>query len=274
MKPIVAVVDTNSFSKAIHLIGGIHELNKPEKTTVVKVGIFNAKSGICTTVKTLNSIIDTFNKTKKILVAESDSFAGPGLERLEVWKDCYNERAIPFNLSNDNDTKEVEIAGETVPFSHVLFEPKSFVSTHVPRRFEETGDEDLMSMGTILKNLLGLILDTKKFRFHEQLSTALLDMYESIGGIDLAVIDGTWTFLGWKKRRTIVSTNVLLVGKDAVAVEAVGAYLVGYDPVERPLLQEARDRGLGKIDIGEIDIVGNIESPRKMVLEAFYKLQS
>ena len=163
MKPTVAVVDTDSFSKAIDLIGGIHDLNKPEKTTVVKVGIFNAKSGICTTVKTLNSIINAFSKAKTILVAESDSFAGPGLERLDVWKDCYNERAVPFNLSDDSETKEVAIAGETVPFSHVLFESKAFVSTHVPRRFEQTGDEDLMSMGTILKNLLGLILDKKKF---------------------------------------------------------------------------------------------------------------
>jgi uncharacterized protein (DUF362 family) len=273
MKPIVSVVDTGSFAKAIDLIGGIDSLNKPEKTAIVKVGVFAVKTGICTTVNTLSSIIDAFSNVKKVLVTESDSFAGPGLERLEIWKDCYNDRVVPFNLSDDENTKEVEIAGETVPFSHVLFEPKSFVSTHVPRRFEETGDEDLMSMGTILKNLLGLILDKKKFRFHEQLPRALLDMYEVIQGIDLAVIDGTRVFLGWKKERTTVPAGVLLVGKDAVAVEAVGAYLVGYDPLERPLLQEAKDRGAGEIDMRKIDVVGDIETPRNMVLEAFDKLR-
>ena len=274
MKPKVAIVDTDSFVEAIDLIGGISDLDDPEKTVIVKVGVFAAKTGICTTVKTLNSIIDAFANAKKIFVTESDSFAGSGLERLEIWKDCYNDRVVPFNLSDDVVTKEVEITGETVPFSHVLFEPKTFVSTHVPRRFEETGDEDLMSMGTILKNLLGLILDKKKFRFHEKLEMALMDMYEIIGGIDLAVIDGTRVFLGRGKERTTVSTEVLLVGRDAVAVEAVGAYLVGYDPLERPLLQEANDRGLGEIDIGKIDIVGDIEAPRKMVIEAFDKLRS
>lgn len=36
-----------------------------------------------------------------------------------------------------------------------------------------------------------------------------------------------------------------------------------------PVLQEARDRGLGVIDIDKIDIAGDIESPKEMILEAF-----
>ena len=74
-------------------------------------------------------------------------------------------------------------------------------------------------------------------------------MYEAIGGIDLAVLDGTYTYLGRKKKRKIVSSNFLVAGKDAFAVEAVGANLVGFNPLEMPVLQEAKDRGLGEIDI-------------------------
>ncbi|KYK34737.1 MAG: hypothetical protein AYK19_02370 [Theionarchaea archaeon DG-70-1] len=269
MTPTVAVVDNDSFTKALDLIEGINDLNTPERKVVIKVGIYNPQTGICTTVNTLNSIINSFDKATEVRVVESDSGAGPGLKRLEIWRGCYNDRVVPFNLSDDKDTKAVEIAGESVPLSHIFFEPNTFISTHVPRRYEDAGDEDLMNIGSIIKNLLGLIPDTKKYRFHEQLPTALLDIYEAIGGIDLAVLDGTHAFLGWKKKKSTVSPRVLLVGKDAFAVEAVGAYLVGFDPTEMPVLQEARNRGLGEIDIDKINIIGDIEAPKHMIIEAF-----
>ncbi|MHA1908479.1 MAG: DUF362 domain-containing protein [Candidatus Thorarchaeota archaeon] len=274
MGPTVAVVDTESFSQGIDLIGGIDDLNRPDKTLVVKVGIYNPETGICTTPKTIDAIIESFDLSPEILIAESDSGAGPGLERLKIWENCYNDRAIPFNLSDDELTKDVTVAGEKVPFSHVLLEPNTFISTHVPRRYVEAGLEDLMNLGFNIKNLLGLILDTKKHRFHEQLTTALLDMYEAAGGIDLAVLDGTKVYLGYKKERVTVSPNVLVVGRDAFAVEAVGMHLVGFDPMENPVLLEGKERGLGEIDLSKINILGDIESPRKLVLDAFKKLAS
>ncbi|MFQ5979910.1 MAG: DUF362 domain-containing protein [Candidatus Heimdallarchaeota archaeon] len=269
MTSTVAVVNKDSFMQALDLIGDINDLNAAEKLVVVKVGIYNPETGICTTVQTLEAIIQAFDNAPAIRVAESDSGAGPGLKRLELWQDCYNDKVVPFNLSDDTKTKAVEVAGENVLLSHVLFKPNVFISTHVPRRYEDAGDEDLMNMGSIIKNLLGLIPDTKKYRFHEQLPMALLDMYEAVGGIDLAVLDGTQVFLGRKKKRTAVSPGVLLVGRDAIAVEAVGAHLVGFDPTEMPVLKEARKRGLGEIDIGKIKIIGDIETPKQMILGAF-----
>ncbi len=274
MKPIVAVVDTDSFSDAIDAIGGVDDLNTPERRVVIKVGIYNTETGICTTTGTINSITSAFTKSSKILIAESDSGAGPGLERLKLWNDCYSERVTPFNLSEDESTVDVDVSGETVPFSHTLMEPNTFISTHVPRRYEEAGLEDLMNLGSIIKNLLGLILDTRKHRFHNKLPVALLDMYEAVGGIDLAVLDGATVYLGYKKERLTVRTNVLLVGKDAFAVEAVGMHLVGFDPLENPVLQEARKRGLGEIDIDRIEIVGDIDSPREKIATAFRRIQA
>ncbi|MFX1341887.1 MAG: DUF362 domain-containing protein [Promethearchaeota archaeon] len=269
MKPTVAIVDSHAFSKAVNLINGFNNLNNPDQKVVIKVGIYNPETGICSTVDTVNSIAKAFDKAPKILVAESDSGAGHGLERLKVWSDCYTDRIVPFNLSDDEKTRIVEVAGEKVPFSHTLLEPNTFISTHVPRRYEDAGLEDLMNMGFTIKNLLGLILDTKKHRFHDHLPIALLDMYEAIGGIDLAVLDATHVFLGWKKKRITVSPQLLIVGKDAFAVEAVGAHLVGFDPAEMPVLQEAKNRRLGEINIDKIDVAGDIESPKQMILKAF-----
>ncbi|MFX1565439.1 MAG: DUF362 domain-containing protein [Promethearchaeota archaeon] len=269
----VAVVNTDSFDKAIDTIGGLNNLNNPDRKVVVKVGIYNPKTGICSTVKTVTSIIAAFDKAPALLIAESDSRAGPGLKRLEVWNNCYNERAVPFNLSQDKETQLIEVAGEEIPFSQTLLQPKTLISTHVPRRYEKAGLEDLMNMGFVIKNLFGLILDTKKHRFHNRLSTALLDMYEAVGGIDLAVLDATHAFLGWKKKRTTVSPDRLIVGRDAFAVEAVGMHMMGFDPLEMPVLQEAQKRKLGEINLKKINIVGDIEGPKQMVTQAFSKLK-
>jgi uncharacterized protein (DUF362 family) len=269
MKPIVVVVDGDSFSKAMSHIENMTNLNTPDKRVFVKVGIYDSKTGICTTVKTLQSIVDVFDKTPEIRVTESDSGAGPGLKRLEIWKDCFNERVVPFNLSDDKDTKDVNIAGEDVPFPMVFSEPNTFISTHVPRRYEEAGLEDLMNLGFVIKNLLGMIPDTKKHRFHKQLPATLLDIYESIGGINLAVLDATHVYLGWRKKRITVSPNILLVGTDAFAVEAVGGYLVGFEPTEMPVLQDAAKRGLGEINLDRIEIIGDIEPHRQTVMKSF-----
>jgi uncharacterized protein (DUF362 family) len=272
MKPTVIVVDNDSLTDAFDYIEGMSNLNSPEKRVIVKVGIYNPETGICTTVKTLKSIVDSFDKSLEIRVTESDSGAGPGLKRLEIWNDCYNERVVPFNLSDDKDTKDVEIAGESVPFPKIFSQPNTFISTHVPRRYEDAGLEDLMNLGFVIKNLLGMIPDTKKHRFHKHLTTTLLDIYESIGGIDLAVLDATNCYLGFGKKRITISPNLLIVGTDAFAVEAVGGHLVGFEPTEMPVLQEAKKRGLGEIDLDRIHITGDLEPQREMISKAFEKL--
>ena len=272
MKPTVVVVDSNSFASAFDHFEDVNDLNTSEKRTIIKVGIYNPETGICTTVKTLQSIIDSFDKTPEIRVTESDSGAGPGLKRLEIWNDCYNDRVVPFNLSDDKDTTNVEIVDETVPFPRVFSQPNTFISTHVPRRYEDAGLEDLMNLGFVIKNLLGMIPDVKKHRFHKQLTTALLDIYEAICGIDLAVLDATNCYLGFGKKRITVQPNLLIVGTDAFAVEAVGGHLVGFEPTEMPVLQEARKRGLGEISLDRINIIGNLESQREMVAKAFKDL--
>jgi uncharacterized protein (DUF362 family) len=127
----------------------------------------------------------------------------------------------------------------------------------------------MMNMGTVVKNLLGLVPDRRKNRFHDKLPTALLDFYEAVGGIDLSVLDATHVFLGKKNKEITISPELLIVGEDAFAVEAVGAYLVGLDYEEMPLLQEASKRGLGETIIDRIKIVGDLEKPRELILDAF-----
>jgi hypothetical protein len=142
--------------------------------------------------------------------------------------------------------------------SHILFKPNVLVDTHILRSFES---------GSILKNLFGCILDTKRMKYHKVLPTLLADVYEAIGGIDLAVLDGTYFWRG--AGDAPVRMNVVLAGRDAVAVETVGTTLAGLNPQRMPVIQEFVKRGLGEGVLENIEVLGaSLESLQKKFLFA------
>jgi uncharacterized protein (DUF362 family) len=278
----VAIVEFNgdaqsSLEQALKLIGNIDDLNTKKRTVVIKVGVFNHKAETHSTVSVVDAIVNNFNRAPQIFIAESDNYRGTGSERLQIWRKLFTERVVPFNLSDDPNTRKVKITDEEIGFSHILFKPNVFVSTHVLRGYEK---------GSILKNLLGLIPDRKKARFHKKLETALIDAYEAIGGIDLAVLDGTYTYRGAgampharpDSTQYRIKTNILLVGRDAIAVEAVGAALVGLDPEKMPLIQEAINRDLGEGNIEKIEVLGipfeNLKKNFRQLLKVSKKKRS
>ncbi len=234
-----------SINHALKIIGGVNDLNTPKRRVTVKVGVFTTKRPHHSSVAVVKAIIDAFDKAPNILISESDNYQGTGIDRLQIWKELFNERVLPFNLSEDTDTRKFYIAGENLQLSHILFKPNVLVSTHVLRTFDR---------GSILKNLFGLVPDRKKSRFHKRLPMVLADLYEAIGGIDLAVMDGTNLWHAWTGPTTPM--NIVLVGKDAAAVETVGATLAGLDPQKMPVLVEFAERGLGQTKMENIQTVG------------------
>jgi uncharacterized protein (DUF362 family) len=249
MRSKVAIVrfdkDAIPLDRALELVGGIDDLNDAKRSVTIKVGIFTTKVKHHSSVDTVKAIIESFNKAPKIFVAESDNYKGTGIERLQVWKELFGDKVAAFNLSQDTDTRPFQIAGEKLHLSHILFKPNVLISTHVLRNFEK---------GSILKNLFGLVPDRKKARFHKILPEALADLYEAVGGIDLAIMDGTYLWHAWGGHTTRM--NTLIVGKDAVAVETVGATLAGLNTQKMPVIQEFARRNLGETNINKIEIVG------------------
>jgi uncharacterized protein (DUF362 family) len=254
---------SSSFAQALELIGGISDLNTVDREVLVKVGVFAPNRVQYTTIPVARGIVDGFSKAPKLWFIESDNYRGTGTKRLHIWGELFSDRVVPFNLSDDADTRTVTIAGEEMQLSHILFESRVLVSTHTLRFYEK---------GSVIKNLFGLPPMTKKARFHKNLVPVLLDLFEAVGGIDLAVIDGTYAYPGpGAGRKTRIPANVFLVGRDAVAIEAAGAALMGMNPKEMPIIQEAVKRGLGEGDMDNIEVVGSdfseiqekIRPPRK-----------
>jgi uncharacterized protein (DUF362 family) len=240
-----AAKDELSINRALEMIGGINDLNTPKKRVTIKVGVFTTKRAHHSSVDVVRAIINAFDEAPEILVAESDNYQGTGSERLKIWKELFIQNVAPFNLSEDTETRQFQIGGEDLQLSHVLFKPNVFVSTHVLRTFDR---------GSILKNLFGLVPDSKKSRFHKKLPGVLADLYEAIDGIDLAVMDGTNLWHAWAGPATPM--NIILAGRDAVAVDTVGATLAGLNPKKMPVIQEFARRGLGQTEMENIEILG------------------
>jgi uncharacterized protein (DUF362 family) len=222
----------------------------------IKIGVYDPRALNHPSLEVTQAVIGGFDRAPRIFLVESDNHIQEGLKRLQLWREVFTNRVLPFNLTGDPDTREVMIAGEKVDLSRILYEPNVRVSLHAYRARRGPGQ---INYGSTLKNLLGIIPDTKKDRFHSRLGVTLVDIMEGIGGIDLAVLDASYACYGKfeaGKPFNRVRTDLLVVGRDIVAVDAVGEALMGRNPMDSPSIAEATRRGLGESDLQKVKVLG------------------
>jgi len=111
-----------------------------------------------------------------------------------------------------------------------------------------------------IKNAFGGLLKEVRHYAHKYIHEVLVDLMtmqkELHPGI-LAVMDGTVAGDGAGPRTMIPrSMNVILASADSVAIDAVAAYLMGFQPLEIPYLRMCHEKGLGIADLRQIEILG------------------
>jgi len=111
-----------------------------------------------------------------------------------------------------------------------------------------------------MKNAFGGLLNTKRHYTHSVIHETLVDLLaiqkEIHTGI-FAVMDGTLCGSGPGPRTMVpVEKDYLLAGSDSVAIDAVAARMMGFDPMSIPYLRLAHEDGLGTARGQEIEIVG------------------
>lgn len=111
-----------------------------------------------------------------------------------------------------------------------------------------------------MKNAFGGLLNYQRHWTHSVIHETLVDLLriqrEIHPGI-FAVTDGTFAGDGPGPRamRWHVK-NVILASADQVAIDAVSARIMGFDPMEIPFIRLAHEHGLGRGRIEEIEIAG------------------
>jgi len=116
-----------------------------------------------------------------------------------------------------------------------------------------------------MKNAFGGLLNEHRHWTHPVIHETLVDLLmiqKRIHPGIFAVMDGTFAGDGPGPRCMVPHIkNVLLASADQVAIDAVAASLMGFDPLrDIKYIRLAHERGLGCGDPGEIEIVGDAEA--------------
>jgi len=124
-----------------------------------------------------------------------------------------------------------------------------------------------------LKNMMGVV--SPKGQIHRSLSRKIADLV-SLVKPRLAVIDGIIGGEGHELAGKPVEMNIVIAGLDPVAVDTVGAAVMGVDPEKIEHIILAAKKGLGICDLDKIRILGEpIEKVKRKFKPSFsFKLLS
>lgn len=111
-----------------------------------------------------------------------------------------------------------------------------------------------------MKNAFGGLLNTKRHYTHSWIHRTLVDLLaiqkEIHTGV-FAIMDGTTAGNGPGPRTMYPEQkNIILASADQVAIDAVAAKMMGFDPMSLEYINVAHYQGLGCGDVKDIEIVG------------------
>jgi uncharacterized protein (DUF362 family) len=116
-----------------------------------------------------------------------------------------------------------------------------------------------------LKNAFGGLLDKSRHYTHSVIHETLVDLLriqKEIQAGTFAVADGTTAGSGPGPRTmTPVVKNILLASDDQVAIDAVAAKLLGFDPMDVKCIRLATEAGLGNGHLDDIEVIGDMDTP-------------
>jgi uncharacterized protein (DUF362 family) len=206
----------------------------------------------------------------RILAAQNstvvvDPHVGVKNNKLEPILDRYGIRSVWLNdKESEADWVRYEPKGKMLVLKKVypegLMIPRTLIGSniiHLPTLKTHVFTE----MTGAMKNAFGGLLHLKRHWTHSVIHETLVDLLviqkEIHPGI-FAVMDGTISGDGPGPRAMRLRvTNLLLASRDQVAIDAVAAKLMGFDPLTIRFIRLAHEAGLGTGDPREIDVVGD-----------------
>ncbi len=173
---------------------------------------------------------------------------------LKAWK----------RLVDDGEWVKVEPKGEMLmipeTFPDGQYIPKHFYGENVIH-FPTMKTHVHTTMTGAMKNAFGAMLHHERHwahgRIHECLVDLLVQQKEIFGGL-FAVMDGSFAGSGAGPRTMHWhEADVILASADQVAIDAVAAKLMGFEPMDIKFIRLAHERGLGVGEFDEIELVGD-----------------
>jgi len=182
---------------------------------------------------------------------------------LNKWSPLFIKYNIEFQPLNEVKWIDFEPKSEMMAM-HKIF-PEGF---QIPEILFDTNVVQLPTIKThghttvtgAVKNSFGGLLKERRHHAHKLIHEVLVDLLQIQKEIHpgiFAVMDGTVCGDGAGPRTMVPRIeNVLLASKDQVAIDAVAAKVMGFEPLEIPFIRMCHDKGLGTGDTDQIDIIG------------------
>jgi len=252
-------------------------------TVIVKPNLCAPKpynSGVITNIEVIKAVC-------KYLIEEMNVKPLVGDMPIVGWdpKEVYQELRVKEEVEkvgaqfldfSDEEFIKIEIPGgkklKSVKILKKAFEVDGVISVPVMKNHFLTG------VTLSIKNLKGLIAQDQRTKIHVLgLHEPIVDLFQALRNqVKYAVVDGTYAanqvkpsgpYYGPIEPGEIVKMDLIIAGKDPVAVDAVTSRVMGFDPKKIKILNIAAERALGEIE--NIEIVGEEAKPFKKFKASF-----
>ncbi len=262
----------NDYDRLFHLAGGPSALEK-NTTTILKDNIswHLPMPSANTTPWQLEASILALRKAgfNDLVCVQNDTVVVSSLrgEDLNGYRPIFDQYKIPvlYNYKPE-DIRWIQYKpkGKLLALDRVfpdgIFIPEYFIGKNIVH-LPTMKCHIYTTITGAIKNAFGGLLNTNRHYAHSWIHESIVDLLtiqkEIHTGI-FAMMDGTTAGNGQGPRTMIPEVkNVILASADQVAIDAVAAKLMGFDPMSIPFIRLAHERGLGTADPRQIDLVGD-----------------
>ena len=179
------------------------------------------------------------------------------------WLPVLDKYGLEFEPLTETEWVNYKPKHEMLALDHIFPDghkiPKMFIGKNVVH-LPTMKTHGHTTMTGAMKNAFGGLITERRHHSHKMIHEVLVDLLQIQKEIHpgiFAVMDGTVAGDGAGPRTMIpVVKNCILASSDQVAIDAVAAKMMGYDPMSIKFIKLAHDRGLGCGDVGQIDIAG------------------
>ena len=249
--------------KAVELAGGLTDIIRRGDTVIIKPNLVVAKppeTGATTDSRVCKTIANMVRELgAKPIIAES-SFVGLDTEEAIQVAGYGKLRKDGYEVI-DLKKKGIETVKVSIPKGKALKEvtlPKIVVEANLIISVPKMKTHDQAEVTLALKNMKGVLPDAYKRKFHH-----VFGVFQSVADLmtvikpAFSVVDGIVAMNGLGPAfGDPLEMDLIIAGKDAVAVDAVTAKIMGFEPQECGCLREAAESKIGTMNLDKVEVVG------------------
>ncbi len=238
-----------------------------KKQILIKPNYINSKhpsTGITTDSRVIEGVVKflaTRKKMNRIIIGEGSGFA----DTLQAFKTAgVDEVARRWNVKlvdlNQDEFIEVDVP-DPLNLKKVRVARTALESTIIS--VPKLKPHRIATVTLSLKNMMGALASKGSMHMGTSLSENIIDL-ASVLKPCVAVVDGIIAGEGHETSGNPVRMNLIIAGTDPVAVDAVGAEVMGIRSEDVKHLRLAEKKGLGTCHLEEIAILGEpLETVRR-----------